>query len=108
MAEASSTAPENRRAFARLLPLVVPVVLLVAAVTGFVTAQRSVDDQEERLLRERTSEVVLVLNNAVASIPAGLQPLGVAARLGDDPEQAFLAEARATSRGNPNAGFALV
>ncbi|MEA2178331.1 MAG: hypothetical protein QOG77_1628, partial [Solirubrobacteraceae bacterium] len=61
-----------------------------------VAAQKSIGDQEDRILRERTSEVELILSNAISGIPSSLRALGVAARLGDPPEQAFLAEARAT------------
>jgi signal transduction histidine kinase len=95
------SAPTNpRRArrplVGRLLPLAVPLVVLAAAIVAFFVAHTTVSDQEHRILRERTSEVELVLRNAVSTIPASLRALGVAARLGNDPARTFLAEARAT------------
>ena len=96
MPEPPSPPPAGRSVLGRVLPLLVPLLLLVAAVAAFVAALRGVHDQEDRILRERTSEVVLILNNALANVPASLRSLGVAARLGDSPERAFEAEARAT------------
>jgi signal transduction histidine kinase len=84
---------------ARVLPFLVPIVLLIAAFAGFLAARESVDEQERRILDERTSEVELVLANALTNVPSSLRSLGVAARLGDDAEQAFLSEARASSAG---------
>jgi hypothetical protein len=94
MSESSSTPRARRSQLGRLLPLVVPVVLALAAVAGFVASRESVDEQEARILRERTAEVKLILDNAVANIPANLRSLGTAARLGEDAREAFLAEGR--------------
>ena len=76
MPEASQHERPRRAAVGRLLPLAVPLVLLAAALAGFFIAQRSVDDQEDRILRERTSEVELILTNAIANVPAALRSLG--------------------------------
>jgi signal transduction histidine kinase len=110
LTETSQQERPRRAAVGRLLPLAVPVVLVIAALAGFFVAERSVDDQEERILRERTSEVELILSNAIANVPASLRSLGVAARLGDSPESSFLAEARATptAPGAPPPSLALV
>jgi signal transduction histidine kinase len=94
MPETSSTPQAERSQLGRLLPLLVPLILALAAVAAFVASRASVDDQESRILRERTAEVKLILDNALANIPSALRPLGVAARLGDEPERAFLEEGR--------------
>jgi signal transduction histidine kinase len=96
MSETSSSQRSRRPAAGWLLPLVVPLVLAIAAVAAFLAAEKSINDQETRILRERTSEVELILSNTIANIPSSLRALGVAARLGDAPESAFLSEARAT------------
>jgi signal transduction histidine kinase len=102
MSEPSSPHRARRPAVGRYLPLAVPLVVLAAAIAGFFVAHATVEDQENRILHERTAEVELVLRNAIASVPASLRALGVAARLGDDPARAFLAEVRATpSPGGP-------
>jgi len=100
MSEPPSTQPAAGHHVGRVLPLALPVALLAASVVAALAIRESVQDQADRLLRERTREVELVLDNAIASIPASLQALGVAARLGDPPERAFLAVARRT----PGAG----
>jgi hypothetical protein len=95
MPETSSTQDAEHSKLGRLVPLLVPLVLALAAVAAFVASRESLDDQESRILRERTAEVKLILDNAVANIPSSLRSLGVASRLGQDPESAFLAEGRA-------------
>ena len=87
----------DRSPLGRLLPLLVPVALAAAAIAAFLVARSGVEDQEDRILRERTAEVELVLENAVSNIPAAMRSLGVAARLGGDPEEAFRSEGRATA-----------
>jgi signal transduction histidine kinase len=94
MQETPRTTQAERPPLGRLLPLLVPLVLAVAAFAAFFASRASVDEQEQRILRERTAEVKLILDNAVANIPSALRSLGVASRLGDDPTQAFLAEGR--------------
>jgi signal transduction histidine kinase len=69
-------------------------VLVVVAFGVFLTVRRAVDDQNGRILRERTGEIGLLLKSAVGEIPATMSALGVASRLGAAPDQAFLHEAR--------------
>jgi signal transduction histidine kinase len=69
-------------------------VLVVVAFVVFLTVRRAVDDQNGRILRERTGEIGLLLKSAVGEIPATMSGLGVASRLGASPDQAFLHEAR--------------
>jgi signal transduction histidine kinase len=78
----------------RWLPAAVLVLLVVAACAAFLTVRRAVDDQNGRILRERTGEIGLLLKSAVGTIPASMSGLGVATRLGDSPAAAFLQEAR--------------
>jgi signal transduction histidine kinase len=65
-----------------------------------------VDNQNRRLLRERTGEVALLLQSAVGNLPTSLQPLGVAQRLGGT--QAFLKQANAQTSSAPTETMALV
>jgi signal transduction histidine kinase len=76
------------------LPAIVLVLLLAAALGVFIAVRRAVDDQNGRILRERTGEIGLLLKSAVGDIPASMSGLGVASRLGAAPAQAFLNEAR--------------
>jgi signal transduction histidine kinase len=94
MTAAAGRTPDTRGRFARLLPALVLLALVVAAVVLFLLSHKAVNDQSDRILKERTSEVVLILNNALANIGPSVQPLGVAARLGDSPTRSFLEEAR--------------
>lgn len=90
----------------RLLPAAVFVVLSLAAVIVFFVVRSNVDSQNRRLLRERTGEVGLLIKSAVDNLPASLQPLGVAQRLGGT--QAFLEEANAQAAKAPTETIALV
>jgi signal transduction histidine kinase len=92
----------------RALPLVVLLALACAAIGAFLVVKHSVDEQERTILDERASEVSLLLQNAVAAIPSTLRSLGVAARVGDSPIGAFLAEARAQAGDNQTQTIALV
>jgi signal transduction histidine kinase len=92
----------------RHLPALVFVVLVAVALIAFLLARRTVDDQANRILEERTGEVALVLESALAQIPAAVRPLGVAARLGDPSPQNFLDEARAEKLPAPTQSLALV
>ncbi len=92
----------------RQLPGLVFVVLVAVALTAFLLARRTVDDQASRILQERTGEVALVLESALAQVPAAVRPLGVAARLGDPSPQTFLDEARAEKLPAPGQSLALV
>ncbi|MDQ1685385.1 MAG: hypothetical protein QOC82_2122 [Frankiaceae bacterium] len=71
--------PAWRRA---LRPASAIALLLMLAVTGAATwlVHAAVDDQEHRLLKERAAEIGLVLNQAIAAIPAGLAEQGAALR----------------------------
>jgi hypothetical protein len=51
----------------RRLPLLVLVVLVSFAIAAFVLARRTVNDQERRILDERTGEVALVLEGSSSS-----------------------------------------
>jgi len=69
----------------RWLPLAVLVGLALAALAIFVVVRRAVDDQNGRILKERTGEVGLLLQSAVSDLSSAMQPLGVAQRLGGVP-----------------------
>jgi PAS domain S-box-containing protein len=60
----------------RLLTLLVFVVLAGGSLAAFAVSRSVVDDQEDRLLSERTSEVGVLLTSAVESIGASLRVLG--------------------------------
>jgi signal transduction histidine kinase len=92
----------------RWLPAAVLAVLLAAAVGVFFTVRQAVNDQNGRILRERTGEIGLLLESAVGNIPATMSGLGVATRLGADPAQAFVREARIQPGLNPTQTVALV
>jgi signal transduction histidine kinase len=66
----------------RWLPLAVLMGLSLVAVAIFVVVRRAVDDQNGRILKERTGEVGLLLQSAVSDLSSAMQPLGVAQRLG--------------------------
>ena len=89
-----------------LLPAAVFVVLAFAAVIVFFVVRSNVDNQNRRLLRERTGEVALLLKSAVGNLPTSLQPLAVAQRLGGTP--AFLKQANAQTSSAPTETIALV
>lgn len=65
-----------------LRPVSVLALLVMLAVTAAATwlVHVAVDDQEQRLLKERASEIALVLNQAISAIPAGLAEQGAALR----------------------------
>ena len=60
----------------RLLPLVVLMVFVAAAIGAFVVTRNLVVDQEERLLQERADEVAALLSNAFGSLESQLRVLG--------------------------------
>jgi PAS domain S-box-containing protein len=72
----------------RLLSLLVLVVLVGGALGAFAVSSRVVNDQEQRLLVERTSEVKLLLANSFDSIQSSLQVLG---HVGASPNPAAVA-----------------
>jgi hypothetical protein len=77
------------------------------SITGTRPTRRTVDDQASRILEERTGEVALVLEGALAQVPNMVGPLGVAARLGDPSPQNFLDEARAEKLPAPSQSLVL-
>jgi hypothetical protein len=74
----TSTAPPlgRGRGRLRLLSLLVLVVLVGGALGAFAVSSRVVNDQEQRLLEERTDEVQLLLVNSFGSIESSLRMLG--------------------------------
>jgi PAS domain S-box-containing protein len=60
----------------RLLSLLVLVVLVGGALGAFAVSSRVVNDQEQRLMEERTDEVQLLLVNSFGSIESSLRMLG--------------------------------
>ena len=81
-------------------------MLALAAVAAFLVTRSNVNNQNRRLLRERTGEVALLLQSAVGNLPTSLQPLGVAQRLGGT--AAFLKAADARTLSAPTQTVALV
>src|SRR6185437_11251970 len=90
----------------RLLPAAVFAALTLAAIVAFVVVRSNVDNQNRRLLRERTGEVALLVQSAVTNLPTSLQPLVDAQRRGGT--QAFLKEANAQAAKAPTETIALV
>jgi len=103
--DGEGAAPRSWRG-GRLLPAAVFIVLVAAALAVFVVVRTNVDNQNRRLLRERTGEVALVLQSAVGNLSTSLQPLGVAQRLGGT--AAFLKTANEQTSNAPNETIALV
>jgi signal transduction histidine kinase len=101
--DASGTA---RLGGGRLIPAAVLIALALAAVTAFVVVRRAVDDQNGRILRERTGEVGLLLQSAVTDLSSTMQPLGVAQRLGGTAQFQRLADAQTAAA--PTQTLALV
>jgi signal transduction histidine kinase len=97
--------PGSRRG-GRALPAAVFIVLALAAVAAFLIVRSNVNNQNKRLLRERTGEVALLLQSAVGNLPTSLQPLGVAQRLGGT--TAFLKAANEQTSSTPTETVALV
>jgi hypothetical protein len=104
----SSSADGRRTARGRLVPLAVAVVLLGAVAAAFITVRHNVANQNHRLLQERTGEVGLLLQSAVAELPTSLRPLGVAATLAGPTSPEFLREARAVTAAAPTESVAFV
>ena len=65
------------------VPVAVLVVMVAVAVSTFVVTRRVVDDQERRLLHERTGEVVALLSTSIDSTQSSLQVLGALGSLSD-------------------------
>jgi PAS domain S-box-containing protein len=67
----------------RLLPVAVLIILVGVSLATFVISRRVVDDQESRLLKERTDEVAALLSNSTISVRPSLQVLGALASIPD-------------------------
>ena len=65
------------------VPVAVLVVFVAAALGAFVVTRRVVDDQERRLLHERTAEVAALLSTSINSAQSSLQVLGALGSLPD-------------------------
>ena len=80
----AASAHHRYRSFAHLhwLPASVLVVLLLVTVAATLVTRAVVSDQDRRLLNERATEVSLVLNTSLSSVPATLAALGHVARDG--------------------------
>ena len=76
---AQPSRPWRRRA----LPAAVLVVFTAAALSAFVVTRRVVDDQEQRLLNERTAEVAAVLSTSIDNTQSSIQVLGTLGALPD-------------------------
>ncbi len=80
---AARTAPRRRRWRLGLRPLSIVVLAIFIVMTGvlFVVTNHLADDQEQRLISERTAEVGSLLSTAVATgLQASLTGLGAAAQ----------------------------
>ncbi len=76
-------AARPKRPAARLVPLAVLVVLVAASLGSFFVTRTVVDDQEKRLLSQRSDEVAALLSSSFESIESSLRVLGA---LGSLPE----------------------
>ncbi len=88
-----------------LRPASILALLVMLAVTGAATwlARAAVDDQEHRLLKERGSEIALLLNQAIAAIPAGLAEQGAALRYSSGSTVAYRQVAQRAAAASPGA-----
>jgi hypothetical protein len=75
------------------------MLAITASATWLVHA--AVRDQEHRLLKERASEIGLVLNQAIAAIPAGLAEQGAALRYSDGSTLAYRQVAKHAADSTP-------
>ncbi|HMJ94270.1 MAG TPA: ATP-binding protein [Thermoleophilaceae bacterium] len=76
----------------RLLTLLVFVLLVAGSLGAFALSRSVVDDQEQRLLSERASEVGALLTNAVDSAGASLRVLGPIGASRDPSAEALFAK----------------
>jgi signal transduction histidine kinase/ActR/RegA family two-component response regulator len=94
----------SERPWARLLSPGLLVVLLLVSWSTFAVSRRLVQDQERRLLAERSDEVAALLNNAFASLESSLRVLGgVGASADSAATRVFGEAARPMIRGNTSA-----
>src|SRR4051794_25151812 len=66
---------------------VVAIVLIVAATSGSFATARVIQDQERRLLRQRTREIGALLTNVTNQLPQALGNVGTAATIVDGQPQ---------------------
>jgi serine phosphatase RsbU (regulator of sigma subunit) len=78
-------------------------LLLMCLITGVATwlVNTAVSDQEHRLLKERASEINLVLDQAIAAIPAGLGEQGAALRYSSGSTAAYRQVAERAAKATP-------
>ena len=70
------TEPRQRASVGRVAPLVVLVGMVCASIAAFAMTRRVVDDQERRLLTERTAEIAALLSTSTNNAQSSLQVLG--------------------------------
>jgi serine phosphatase RsbU (regulator of sigma subunit) len=92
----------RRRWPLRTASLIALLVALAAAAAATWGAYAVVDDQEQRLLNERASEVKLVLDNAISAIPTTLADLGGIAKATNGNRTTFERAAAATAGSDPS------
>lgn len=68
--------PRLRRFPLRLTSLLTALIALTLTVGAVLATYAGVQDQSRRLLKERTSEIDLVLSQAIVALPTALQQLG--------------------------------
>jgi signal transduction histidine kinase len=86
--------PDARRVALRMLSVVTLVVLLVATLVAAWATRQVVNDQEHRLLKERASEISLILNLATSTVQSNLANAGTAAKLTGGAQAAFVEATR--------------
>lgn len=91
----------SRSRWPRLVAPTLLVALVLATGSMFVASRRLLQDQEERLLAERTDEVAALLKNAFSSIESSLRVLGgVGASSDEAATRLFTESAQPMIRGN--------
>ena len=96
----TTTAGGGRRLPLRLTSIVALLVGLAAAFGAAWGTHSVVHDQEQRLLKERGSELNLVLNSAISTISAGLTSQGEVLRATDGERSAYEHAAQQTVAAN--------
>ena len=104
----SDIGPRRTRRSSRLLPAGVLLVLICVSVGSFVISRGVVDDQEVRLLKERTAEVAALLSNSTANLQPTLQVLGALGLSPDAPGRGSFAQGAAPLIAGGAAGVAVV
>ena len=74
----------------RLVSLIALLLMVIAAVAGYWGARSVVRDQESRILKERTNEIVAVLTLAVNNLQSNMASLGAVARVTHGSGPAFM------------------